>query len=99
MDRLERTSFDASARPLRAINTLACIPGIVLLLTTALTTPAGSMYLVAVAPLTLSALLDLVSVAGGKDRPTPPWTKHADLCLAMFFVAVLVPMYDHTLSL
>ena len=93
MDRLDGTSSNGSARPLRVINTLAFIPVIVLLLITALTTPAGALYLIAVAPLTLSALLGLVSVAS-KDRPMPPWTKYADLCLAMFFVGVLVPMYD-----
>lgn len=92
MDRSEKISLQGSAHSLRVIDILAFIPGMVLLLITALTTPAGSIYLIAVAPLTLSALLGLVSVAG-KDRPMPPWTRYADLWLAMFFVSVLVPMY------
>ncbi|GAB7321995.1 hypothetical protein MBLNU13_g03053t1 [Cladosporium sp. NU13] len=69
MDRLERISSNASARPLHVINILAFIPGIVLLLITALTTPAGSIYLIAIAPLTLSTLLGVA----GRDRPMP-WT-------------------------
>ena len=92
MDRSEKISFHGSARALRIIDILVFIPGMILLLITALTTPAGSIYLIAIAPLTLSALLGLVSVAG-KDRPMPPWTKLADPWLAMFFVSVLVPMY------
>ena len=92
MDRSEKISFHGSARALRIIDILVFIPGMILLLITALTTPAGSIYLIAIAPLTLSALLGLVSVAG-KDRPMPPWPKFADLWLALFFVSVLVPMY------
>lgn len=92
MDRSEEPSFHVPARALRIIDILAFTPGMILLLITALTTPAGSIYLIAIAPLTLSALLGLVSVAG-KDRPIPPWMEYADLCLTMFFVSVLVPMY------
>ena len=88
MDRLEKTSSNGSACPLRVINMLAFIPGMVFCLTTALTTPAGAIYLIAIAPLTLSALLGVA----GRDRPMP-WAKYADLCLAMFFIGVLVPMY------
>lgn len=94
MDGPEKTSFDSSARPLRVINILAFIPGIILLLITGLFTKAGSFNLIAVAPLTLSALLGLVCVAG-KDKRMP-WTMCADLCIAMFFVSVLVPMYVHS---
>lgn len=91
MDGLEKFLTHGSARPLRVINMLAFIPGIILLLITGLATKAGLFNLIAVAPLTLSALLGLVSVAR-KDKRMP-WTMYADLCLTMFFVSVLVPMY------
>jgi hypothetical protein len=91
MDGPEKISFNRSARPLRAINILAFIPGISLLLVSALVTPVGALPLIAIAPLALSTILGLVCIAGD-DRPMP-WTMYADLCLAMFFVSVLVPMY------
>jgi len=91
MDGPEKISFNRSARPLRAINILAFIPGISLCLVSALVTPVGALPLIAIAPLALSALLGLVCFAG-KERPMP-WTMYADLCLVMFFVSVLVPMY------
>jgi hypothetical protein len=91
MDGPEKISFNRSARPLRAINILAFIPGISLCLVSALVTPVGALPLIAIAPLALSALLGLVCFAG-KERPMP-WTMYADLCLVTFFVSVLVPMY------
>lgn len=91
MDGPEKVSFNRSARPLRFINIVAFMPGIILLLITALTTRGSLLNLIAIAPLALSALLGLVCVAG-KDRPMP-WTIYADLCIAMFFVSVLVPLY------
>lgn len=78
-------------RSYRNIRMLAFIPGIILLLISGVFTKAGTFNLIAVAPLTLSALLGLVSVAG-KDKRMP-WTMYADLCIAMFFVSVLVPLY------
>lgn len=89
MKRSESLSLHGSSRPLRIINMMAFIPGIVLLLFTALTTPAGSIYLIAIAPLTLSALLGVA----GRDRYMP-WARYADLCLALFFVTLLVLMYN-----
>jgi hypothetical protein len=95
MDGAAGISFGRSFRPLRAINILAFIPGIILLLISALITRAGAINLIAIAPLALSAILGLVCVAGGagKDRPMPPWMMWADLGLVLFFVGVLVPMY------
>jgi len=98
MDRLAKVSSTGSTRSLRAINILAFIPGIILLLASGLVTPVGSVSFVAVLPLTLSALLGLKGATGRKDRPPIPWTTCADLFIAMFFVSILIPLYV-TLSL
>lgn len=96
MDSQERNSLNSSARSLRVINILTCIPGFILI--SALIKPAGALYLIPAAPLTLSALLGLVCVAGkNKDRPMPWWTTYADLCIAMLFLSVLIPMYVYCL--
>jgi hypothetical protein len=88
----ERKSLNGSARSLRVINILTFIPGFILI--AALIKPAGALYLIPAAPLTLSALLGLVCLAGSsKERPTPWWTAYADLCIAMLFLGVLIPMY------
>lgn len=92
MDSQERKSLNGSAHALRVINILTFIPGSILI--SALIKPAGALYLIPAAPLTLSALLGLVCVAGkNKERPTPWWTAYADLFLAMLFLGVLIPMY------
>lgn len=93
MDGPEKIIFDRSARSLRFINIVAFIPGIVLLLISGLriSTTAALINLIAVAPLTLSALLGLVCVTS-IDRPMP-WMIYADLCLIMFYVSILVPTY------
>jgi hypothetical protein len=92
MDSQERKSLNGSARSLRIINILTFIPGFILI--AALIKPAGALYLIPAAPLTLSALLGLVCVAGGgQDRLVPWWTAYADLCIAMLFLGVLIPMY------
>jgi hypothetical protein len=92
MDSQERKSLNGSARSLRVINILTFIPGFILI--AALIKPAGALYLIPAAPLTLSALLGLVCVAcGSKERPMPWWIAYADLCIAMLFLGVLIPMY------
>jgi hypothetical protein len=94
MNRLEKPSFNGSStRSLRAINILAFIPGIILLLASGLVTAVGSVSFVAVLPLTLSALLGLKSVTGRKDKSPMPWTTCADLFIAMFLVSILIPLY------
>jgi hypothetical protein len=95
MDSQVRKSLDGSARSLRVINILTFIPGFILI--SALVKPAGALYLIPAAPLTLSALLGLVCVAGSKERPMPWWTVYADLCIAMLLVGVLIPMYVYCL--
>lgn len=96
MDSPGRKSLNgSSAHTLRVINILTFIPGSILI--SALIKPAGALYLIPAAPLTLSALLGLVCVAGkNKDRPIPWWASCADLFLAMFYLGILIPMYVFT---
>jgi hypothetical protein len=79
-----------SALPLRAINILAFVPGIILIIISVLTI-AGVLYITLAALLTLSALLGLVAVAG-KDR-SMPWMIYADLCMAVMTISILIPVY------
>jgi hypothetical protein len=79
-----------SARPLRWINILVFIPGLILLIISVLTI-AGVLYITLASLLTLSALLGLVAVAG-KDR-SMPWLIYADLCMAIMIISILIPVY------
>jgi hypothetical protein len=98
MNSQERKSLNGSARSLRVINNILTFThGFIL--TAALIKPAGALYLIPAVPLTLSALLGLVCVAGSKERPMPRWTVYADLCIAMLFLGVLVPMYVYCFAL
>jgi membrane-bound ClpP family serine protease len=80
-----------STRPLRWINILNFIPGLILLLITIITGVAGVLYITLAVLLTLSALLGLVAVAG-KDR-SMPWMIYADLCMAIMIISRLIPEY------
>ena len=79
-----------SALPLRWINIIVFIPGLILLLVSILT-GATVLFITMAVLLTLSALLGLVAVAG-KDR-SMPWILYADLCMAIGIISVLIPVY------
>jgi hypothetical protein len=89
MDNPQRYSH-RSALPLRWINILVFIPGLILLLVSILT-GATVLFITMAVLLTLSALLGLVAVAG-KDR-SMPWMLYADLCMAIGIISVLIPVY------
>lgn len=89
MDNPQRYSH-RSALPLRWINIIVFIPGLILLLVSILT-GATVLFITMAVLLTLSALLGLVAVAG-KDR-SMPWMLYADLCMAVGIISVLIPVY------
>jgi hypothetical protein len=80
-----------SDRSLRIVTICTIIPASILLIATGIST-RGILPTIGLVPMTLSALLGVVSLSSGNKGPIP-YKSHMDLVLAIFLMAILVPTY------